>query len=81
VQEESVRCGGDGVGDPWSESEERLQAGQAIDAHAEVDDDEIGILRERSTVWRLTFMDVARALSNSFCHSGVVFDHGAGGAK
>ena len=46
VEQEAIRCGGDRAGDFGAETEERLETRQPIDAHAEVDDDEVGVLRK-----------------------------------
>src|ERR1700733_573511 len=46
VQQQAIRRGVDRVGDLRPEAEECLQTGEAIDAHTEIDDDEVGILRQ-----------------------------------
>ena len=46
VAEEAVGLGGDGAGDFGAESNEGFEAGDAVDAHTEVDDDQVGILGE-----------------------------------
>jgi hypothetical protein len=44
MQQQPIGLGGNRVGDLWSKSKQRLQAGHTIDSHSKIDDDEVWIL-------------------------------------
>jgi hypothetical protein len=46
VAKQAVGLSGDGVGDLGAESEDGLDAGDAVDAHAEIDDGEVRVRGE-----------------------------------
>jgi hypothetical protein len=46
VAEQAVWLSGDGVGDPRAESEDGFDSGDAVDAHAEIDDGKVRIRGE-----------------------------------